>query len=345
MACETFSQAASYLFYNVHWPDFAPPLTGRTPRSEPYIRLCATPFWECSCSSRSATDARRRQMSSACKTYGYVTGRVLDAMTNRPTPNALVSVGSLYTTHADVSGAFTSPRRRRRSNRHRPCARLRYGDRGHDDHERRHRVDRLHPPRPADRSGGSADPRAAADVNAARPARSASAMPGSERDARCERDARSRACIPGASASPLPGGTPPAPRPPASLTAGSQDRGRTRSSDRYRRGSRPHARIAAIARRSAASASRCSFTIDAALALFVPFVYVDLPAQHVDALLVLFDHPIDRLHGPAALLRRSSLSRSFAKARFERADAHRRFAPAAFARLGRRRAIRSADRA
>ena len=29
--------------------------------------------------------------------YGRVTGRVLDAMTNRPIPNALVSVGSLYT--------------------------------------------------------------------------------------------------------------------------------------------------------------------------------------------------------------------------------------------------------
>ena len=38
--------------------------------------------------------------------YGRVTGRVLDAMTNRPIPNALVSVGSLYTGRADVNGAF-----------------------------------------------------------------------------------------------------------------------------------------------------------------------------------------------------------------------------------------------
>ncbi len=39
--------------------------------------------------------------------FGRVTGRVLDAMTNRPIPNALLSVGSLYTTRADVNGAFT----------------------------------------------------------------------------------------------------------------------------------------------------------------------------------------------------------------------------------------------
>ena len=38
--------------------------------------------------------------------FGKVTGRVLDAMTNRPIGNALLSVGSLYTTHADVNGAF-----------------------------------------------------------------------------------------------------------------------------------------------------------------------------------------------------------------------------------------------
>ncbi len=38
--------------------------------------------------------------------YGQVTGRVLDAMTNRPLPNALVSVGSLYTASADARGAF-----------------------------------------------------------------------------------------------------------------------------------------------------------------------------------------------------------------------------------------------
>jgi hypothetical protein len=38
--------------------------------------------------------------------FGRVTGRVLDAMTNRAIPNALLSVGSLYTTRADVNGAF-----------------------------------------------------------------------------------------------------------------------------------------------------------------------------------------------------------------------------------------------
>ncbi len=39
--------------------------------------------------------------------FGRVTGRVLDAMTNRPIPNALLSVGSLYTARGDVNGAFT----------------------------------------------------------------------------------------------------------------------------------------------------------------------------------------------------------------------------------------------
>lgn len=39
--------------------------------------------------------------------FGRVTGRVLDAMTNRPIPNALLSVGSIYTTRADARGAFT----------------------------------------------------------------------------------------------------------------------------------------------------------------------------------------------------------------------------------------------
>ncbi len=38
--------------------------------------------------------------------YGQVVGRVLDAMTNRPIPAAIVSVGSLYTTSADARGAF-----------------------------------------------------------------------------------------------------------------------------------------------------------------------------------------------------------------------------------------------
>ena len=39
--------------------------------------------------------------------FGRVDGRVLDAMTNRPIPNALLSVGSLYTVRADVNGGFT----------------------------------------------------------------------------------------------------------------------------------------------------------------------------------------------------------------------------------------------
>lgn len=38
--------------------------------------------------------------------YGRVTGRVLDAMTNRPIANALVSVGSTYTARSDATGAF-----------------------------------------------------------------------------------------------------------------------------------------------------------------------------------------------------------------------------------------------
>jgi hypothetical protein len=39
--------------------------------------------------------------------YGAVTGRVLDATTNQPIPNAIVSVGSLFTATADAAGAFT----------------------------------------------------------------------------------------------------------------------------------------------------------------------------------------------------------------------------------------------
>jgi hypothetical protein len=38
--------------------------------------------------------------------FGRVAGRVLDAMTNRPIPSALLSVGSIYTTRADVNGGF-----------------------------------------------------------------------------------------------------------------------------------------------------------------------------------------------------------------------------------------------
>lgn len=39
--------------------------------------------------------------------YGTVVGRVLDATNNRPVPNALVSVGSIYTAYADPGGAFS----------------------------------------------------------------------------------------------------------------------------------------------------------------------------------------------------------------------------------------------
>ncbi len=38
--------------------------------------------------------------------YGSVTGRILDATTNQPLANALVSVGSLYTASSDGMGAF-----------------------------------------------------------------------------------------------------------------------------------------------------------------------------------------------------------------------------------------------
>jgi hypothetical protein len=39
--------------------------------------------------------------------YGTITGRVVDAATNKPIGGALVSVGSLYTGYADPQGAFT----------------------------------------------------------------------------------------------------------------------------------------------------------------------------------------------------------------------------------------------
>ncbi len=38
--------------------------------------------------------------------YGSITGRVLDATTNQPIANALVSVGSLFTTTSDAKGGF-----------------------------------------------------------------------------------------------------------------------------------------------------------------------------------------------------------------------------------------------
>lgn len=39
--------------------------------------------------------------------YGTIVGRVLDATDNRPVPNALIYVGSLYTAYSDATGAFT----------------------------------------------------------------------------------------------------------------------------------------------------------------------------------------------------------------------------------------------
>ena len=97
--------------------------------------------------------------------FGRVAGRVLDAMTNRPIPNALVSVGSLYTTRADANGGFTAARRRRRSNRHRARRRLFDGQRRYDHSQGRDGLDRLHqtraaraPRRPTDdRAAGYAD--------------------------------------------------------------------------------------------------------------------------------------------------------------------------------------------
>lgn len=41
--------------------------------------------------------------------YGTVVGRVLDATNNRPVPNALVSVGSIYTAYSDPQGGFSIP--------------------------------------------------------------------------------------------------------------------------------------------------------------------------------------------------------------------------------------------
>jgi len=41
--------------------------------------------------------------------YGSVSGRVLDAMTNRPIADAIVSVGSLFVSTADAQGGFTIP--------------------------------------------------------------------------------------------------------------------------------------------------------------------------------------------------------------------------------------------
>ena len=39
--------------------------------------------------------------------YGSIVGRILDATNNRPISGVLVSVGSLYTTYSDPTGAFS----------------------------------------------------------------------------------------------------------------------------------------------------------------------------------------------------------------------------------------------
>lgn len=39
--------------------------------------------------------------------FGTVVGRILDATTNRPVSNVLVSIGSLYTAYSGPNGAFT----------------------------------------------------------------------------------------------------------------------------------------------------------------------------------------------------------------------------------------------
>ena len=41
--------------------------------------------------------------------YGSISGRVLDATNNKPVPNAIISVGSLFTATADAQGAFNLP--------------------------------------------------------------------------------------------------------------------------------------------------------------------------------------------------------------------------------------------
>jgi hypothetical protein len=42
--------------------------------------------------------------------YGAITGRIIDAKSNGPISNALISVGSLYVTRSDPKGAFTLPK-------------------------------------------------------------------------------------------------------------------------------------------------------------------------------------------------------------------------------------------
>jgi hypothetical protein len=43
------------------------------------------------------------------QSYGSIVGRVLDATTNKPVPDALVSVGALYTATTDTQGGFLLP--------------------------------------------------------------------------------------------------------------------------------------------------------------------------------------------------------------------------------------------
>ena len=98
--------------------------------------------------------------------FGHVTGRVLDAMTNRPIANALLSVGSLYTTRADVNGGFTL---RAVAGDQTVTARAAgYATVTADttitkDYDR---VDRIHPPGAAHHPAGPADVAASGDSDA-----------------------------------------------------------------------------------------------------------------------------------------------------------------------------------
>jgi Carboxypeptidase regulatory-like domain len=139
--------------------------------------------------------------------FGYVTGRVLDAMTNRPLTNALVSVGSLYTIRADVNGAFNL---RAVAGDQTVTARAAgYTTATSDTTILKDGTVSIGYIRlvPLTRSIGQPT-LAPPPTSTPAPSPSASAMPGSSA-------MPGASAMPSASASPLPGGTPPAPRPPA----------------------------------------------------------------------------------------------------------------------------------
>ena len=95
---------------------------------------------------------------------------------------------------------------------------------------------------------------------------------------------------------------------------------------------RPHLRDRA---RSASSAAFCNRAIGAVVGLELVFVFVGLSAQHVDALLILFDDAIGDLDAPVGAVLVAALLLAHAHdARFERANAQSRLAALALARLG-----------